>query len=170
MVVIVKFNNNKGFTLIELVIVIVILGILSAVAIPKFIDLSADAQKASLNSFTGAVRSTNSMVMGKAKIANIKNSNIITNIPGTDLYVLNDHMSITPEHLKNAMFFDGFTATDYKTSFLPTTYIYPGENELTMEELRQKQCFIQLTRSSTQVSGEPIVFGDLKINRFYDGC
>lgn len=38
-------NKQSGFTLIELVIVIIILGILSVTAIPKFLDLQGDARK-----------------------------------------------------------------------------------------------------------------------------
>lgn len=50
-------QTNRGFTLIELVVVIVILGILAAVALPKFVDLSGDARTAAIQGFAGAISS-----------------------------------------------------------------------------------------------------------------
>lgn len=47
--------REKGFTLIELVIVIVILGVLSAFALPRFADLSSSAQEASIEAVGGAI-------------------------------------------------------------------------------------------------------------------
>ena len=61
-----KIKKAFGFTLIELVMVIVILGVLAAVALPKFANLSSSARVATLESIAGAMRSTITIVKSKA--------------------------------------------------------------------------------------------------------
>jgi len=58
--------NNKGFTLIELVVVIVILGILAVTAAPKFINLKADAQTSTLHGVKAAMEGASALVYGKS--------------------------------------------------------------------------------------------------------
>lgn len=61
-------KKQQGFTLIELVMVITLLGILAAVAIPKFSDLSRSARIATLEGIAGAMRSTISIIQSKAHV------------------------------------------------------------------------------------------------------
>ena len=61
-------RNNGGFTLIELIVVIVILGILAVTAAPKFIDLQSDARLATLNGMKAAINSAVSLTYGKSLV------------------------------------------------------------------------------------------------------
>ena len=66
---------HRGFTLIELVLVIVILGIIAASAVPKYINVTSDARIARLQALRGAIRSVDQMVYAKTAIQNVSRNN-----------------------------------------------------------------------------------------------
>ena len=77
-------KKQKGFTLIELIIVIIILGILAAFAVPKFVDFSTEANKAAVAGLGGSIHAAATMVRGIA-IARGDAAGTNTNIGSEDI-------------------------------------------------------------------------------------
>ncbi|GAC12805.1 prepilin-type N-terminal cleavage/methylation domain-containing protein [Aliiglaciecola lipolytica] len=86
-------NLHRGFTLIELIIVIVILGILSVVAAPRFINLQGDAISAQMSNLQAALKSANTLTFTKAVLAKQEKLN-----PGS-VSLGNTNVSTTLGHL-----------------------------------------------------------------------
>jgi len=96
---------ERGFTLIELVVVITILGILAAFAVPKFINVSTQARIASLNGLAGSIKSAASLARGLAMVSGVGGTGLsgTVTMEGATVLLYNYYPDSTAGAITNAV-------------------------------------------------------------------
>jgi MSHA pilin protein MshA len=128
-------KRNAGFTLIELVIVIIVLGILAATAVPKFINLQDDAKEAAMKGLEGALHSGANIVYSKSAIdgtEGLENKSVID--AGTTIQTNYGYPKASKEGIRAAIEIGGFDSKAPGTVTVPASLIFWNGNASTTND------------------------------------
>ncbi|GKQ97486.1 prepilin-type N-terminal cleavage/methylation domain-containing protein [Aeromonas hydrophila] len=127
-------KKQAGFTLIELVIVIIILGILAVTAAPKFLNLQDDARKAAADGVKASLQSASQMIYSKAAILGIESTSGAVLVAGSTINTVFGYP--TTADVGNTVTLDGwavvsgtpgtFKPNDQSNGKCAVTYVQPS--------------------------------------------
>jgi MSHA pilin protein MshA len=104
--------QQRGFTLIELVVVIVILGILAAFAVPRFMGMEGEARASTVKSLGGSLRSAAAMARAKCQAQGCGTAGTVT-VEGQDIIMANGYPNrATIENALQGVVNQGWTITN----------------------------------------------------------
>lgn len=171
-------NNNKGFTLIELVVVIEILGILSATVLPKFINLSKDAKVAVLNQFSVSAKAANRLIFLKSKMPSYVTFPVagrpdlvdidmdgdgVIDLNGVDLRLLHSHID-NHEIYKQVEVSEDFKLSGNKIfEEQGSNYVFIGYDANDNNKVSDDNCYFRYTQAQSGTIGPAYDIVD-------DGC
>ncbi len=148
----VSTRKQKGFTLIELVMVIVILGILAAFALPRFADLGGEAREAALEGARGSVKSASS-IAHSAWLAG-GSSGTSVSLEGLSITMVSGYPTADSSNATNGSTDTNGIAEAAQLSSDDFDLTYTGtDNEL---EVSSDNCSFTYTEATTNSSGDVV--------------
>lgn len=155
-------QKSKGFTLVELVIVIVILGILAVTAAPKFLNLAGDAKEGTLTAVQASLQSANAVIYSKSVLQGVqKTASANVNESGSNIAVAFGYVGATQAAVEAVLDLDGnFTvAQGVANSNAPiamaatNVMIYPSDSDApTGSTTEATACFLMYTAAANATS------------------
>ena len=153
-------RNQKGFTLIELIIVIVVLGILAVTAAPQFFNFSGDARESAVKGLKGNIQGAYQTVYAKAaiegKLGDSDTLNENTTSTDDDIALVYGYPAATDDGIVSAASLDS-SDWDYTSNGSDTVYIAPAgyitaadtDSGLASSDYESAECYVSYQQTDS---------------------
>ena len=166
-------KRQQGFTLIELVVVIIILGILAVTAAPKFINLQSDARASTVKGLEAAIKGADTLINSKSLIAGNNTvaasaTTLVTVATGKTVLINYGHATpVWTDSLENALDINAAnsgTTTEWLYQLATgSIYFYPQGQTVPDGTASGGQCYVQYVNSLQ-------AYGPITVNTVVSGC